>query len=114
MSNVCYECGRPKIDGHQIEREVQSDRYSSWWRVSELKVGDKFLNGRFEVVGKETHAEASQGETFDLWIAFKEVATNKFFKKLGRGDSYGEVEWDGAVFEVQAVAKTVTVWEIAD
>ena len=112
----CYRCGRPfpeQADANAINDGVRW--YDVYTRDTGYRFGvfgERLDRERFELISKNTHAEESQGDTWDVWLAFKDLTTGKFYKKLGRGDSYGEIEWDGAVFEVKAVAKTVTVYEV--
>jgi hypothetical protein len=54
-------------------------------------------------------SELPQGTIFETYIVI-EYAGN-FFKKLGEGDSYGEVAWNGELLPVTPKVKTVEVYE---
>jgi hypothetical protein len=48
-----------------------------------------------------------QGAEFETYVVFK--IGELFYKKTGTGDSYGDVNWNGDLRQVEA--KPVTVWE---
>lgn len=65
--------------------------------------------GDIDVEGYYGESALPQGSEFSTFIVLK--VDNQFFKKTGRGDSYGEVVWDGDLVPVQAREKTVLVFE---
>lgn len=68
-----------------------------------------------EVHSKSEQAEESyEGYTSDMWVALKVTEPNGqvlFFRKNGKGDSYGNTTWDGLFQQVRAVEKKVIVFE---
>lgn len=51
----------------------------------------------------------TQGDTFETYIVVR-VGDN-YFKKIGHGDSYGEITWDGDLVPVTPKVKTIEVFE---
>lgn len=64
-------------------------------------------SGDIDVENYYGESALPQGSEFEGYIIFK--IGEIFYKKTGRGDSYGEVDWDGDIKQVQAFQKTV--WE---
>jgi hypothetical protein len=50
-----------------------------------------------------------QGDTFDAFVVIR--IGEFFYKKIGTGDSYGEVSWDGDFGPVEMKAKQVTIYD---
>lgn len=50
-----------------------------------------------------------QGETYEAHLVFSVEGT--YFKKIGTGDSYGKISWDGELKQVQAKEMIVKVFE---
>lgn len=63
----------------------------------------------------DSYGEYDQGSSETVWIVFRleppHGAAERFFRKEGTADSYGEVSWDRTFREVKATEKTVTVYE---
>lgn len=123
MSDICYSCGTPIDKNSEVSFIVS--HLINWDGFASVKVGDKFTqkvwngnsrsynNGEtFTLLQKQTYAQECQGETTDCFLVFRRENTGKTYKKLGKGDSYGEIEWDGAVVEVKVVQKMVPTWEV--
>jgi|SRR3954467_12952855 len=54
--------------------------------------------------------EYGQGTTFETFVILS--YGDRFFKKTGTADSYGEINWyDGTLSEVKPKVVTATVWE---
>ena len=123
MTDVCYGCGRPVNKDPEVtllENELR------WYIVDDWEVGRQYEFGagnyyggllkgeRFTLLQKQTFTQESQGETTDCFLVFRREKTGKVYKKLGKGDSYGELEWDGALYEVKVAKKMVETWEVVD
>lgn len=50
-----------------------------------------------------------QGTTYKTYLVFQ--IGDLFFKKVGTGDSYGDVNWDGEFLPTRKISKTVEVFE---
>ena len=130
MSDVCYCCGKVPAEDPEvsfIEGHVNWDTFAA-----ETKAGEKYTQRKyvgynsysrkteytdgetFTLLQKQTFAQESQGETTDCFLVFRRENTDKTYKKLGKGDSYGDLEWDGALFEVQVAKKMVETWEVVE
>ena len=122
MIDICYHCGQSKAN---IDPDlVMLDREINYYQLKSLPVGDVYtqttwnhtlLSGeKFTVLQKQVYAQECQGETTDCFVVFRREKTGKTYKKLAQGDSYGEIEWDGALVEVQVAKKMVETWEVVD
>jgi hypothetical protein len=103
---------------------VWIDANGGWvWALDDLNVGSRLLNGAVEIAAlKKTYDSGDinveayygesalpQGETFETYVIFK--IGEIFYKMSGKGDSYGEVQWNGTVRQVEAKPKTVWTFE---
>ena len=109
---MCLSCGTkvpegPLKIGKLIEAEV------SWWSWEDVpERGVKVITGVGPVtmVAKHTQGREYMGDDYQpLFMVFS--IGDKFYRKNGHSDSYGETSWDGAFTEVQPAEKIVTVYE---
>ncbi len=57
-------------------------------------------------------SEYPQGTEFTVFVVLEYGDTERYFKKTGTADSYGDINWDsGHVTEVQPKIVSATVWE---
>lgn len=66
------------------------------------------LNGE-EVETKAIKSFGGEGQGDDCWLVFQ--VGNQLFRKDGWYASHYGYEWDGSLYEVEAVERTVTVYE---
>lgn len=126
MTAKCPTCNSELPDNHPA-LTLQSllnyiENSGGWYIFNSYSVGDKvskfddveiaaiktmYETGDVDVESYYGESALPQGSEFETYIVFK--VGEFFYKKTGRGDSYGEVEWDGDIKQVEAVAKTI--WE---
>lgn len=111
----CPTCDTVLTDDHALgvgDRLVQGLN-DTWWSWTSRPEGfTKYIHGvgTVTLLAKKTEAHEEQGEDHqEVFMVF--AIEDKFYKKLGYGDSYGEVEWDGPFKEVKKVTKTVEDFE---
>lgn len=58
------------------------------------------------------YSEYPQGTTFQAYVLFQ--IGDRFYRAIGEGDSYGDINWQHHLTEVEAREKTVTVYEVVE
>ena len=107
MTDFCVRCSLTDSLGRnwdRVENQIQAGQKD----FGDFKVIDWF----FDPMPDDYYGEFSQGHEGRLYIVF-EYKGNRFFKKSGTGDSYGNHSWDGPVVEVfpKEVQRIVYVYE---
>ena len=114
----CPTCGQTIGESHavNIDRDLDS---GGWWEWSSGFIGRSRLlpgYGMITLIERKDDTREEMGlDDQEVYMIFKlEVngTPDRFFKKAGTADSYGDVEWDRfPLIEVYPTEKTITVYE---
>lgn len=91
-----------------------------WGYVEDFNIGYTFQAGNYTAKIVEIKRDPGypangydgaydQGTTFESYIVVE--VDNEFFKKVGTGDSYGSLNWDGDLLPVKVSEKVVKYYE---
>ena len=122
----CPTCNSELADNHpalMLKSLLEYVEDSGGWTLFDgFDVGDRIPGfPEVEIVGLKTTYDSGdintddyygesplpQGAEFQTYVVFK--IGELFYKKTGTGDSYGDVDWNGDIRQVEAKPKTV--WE---
>lgn len=73
--------------------------------VTIAAIKSTYETGDVDVEGYYGESSLPQGSEFETYIVFQ--IGDLYYKKTGTGDSYGDVDWNGDIKQVQATTKTV-------
>lgn len=113
MINKCPTCDAPVAPDDALNLGATLEEARDWysWPAAPSKFTLWFRGSPIEVnlIDRNVIAYEEQGNETEVWLLFR--IEDKFYKKYGTGDSYGDVDWDGPFKEVYKSEKVVTVYE---
>lgn len=90
-----------------FESYEEGQRLPGLSAISIAAIKPTYDSGDIDIEGYYGESALPQGSEFQAYVVFKIGDT--FYKKTGTGDSYGDVQWDGDLRQVEATSRTV--WE---
>lgn len=110
-TNKCLNC-----DVHDLGNT------DGWDDVESAIKGGTRVFGEFTVIDwffdpspyDDSYYEFPQGHEGILYIIFHHEGEDRYFRKSGEGDSYGNHKWDGNVKEVYPTKVVKTVYEYTE
>lgn len=110
----CWGCGRDVPTSDEVS--VVEDQLG-WDYFDNARPGythtTYYENENYTLLATNTNiAHEEQGETYNVYVVVRRESTGSVFKKLGHGDSYGNIRWFGLCFPVEVRQVMVPSWEV--
>lgn len=109
----CPTCDTVLPADHAVEIGNKINQYVYWDVLAYKSDGHTFVVpglGEVTLLAKNTSTHEEMGEDRQEVFMVFEIG-GRFYKKLGFGDSYGEIEWDGPFKEVVKTTKVVDTYD---